>query len=86
MQLTVADLKARIARRGRPERGFAREVARQGGAEDQLLFRERKKCLASAGSARGGRVVPRSAPVPPGAARTALSGAAVRRPVFPWAG
>jgi hypothetical protein len=43
--LTVADLKARIARLGRLERGFAREVALQRGAEDQLLFRERKPYL-----------------------------------------
>jgi len=41
--LTVADLKARIARLGRLERGFAREVALQRGAEDEPLFRERKQ-------------------------------------------
>ena len=43
MQLTVADLKARIARLEQLERGFAREVALQRGAEDELLFREPKQ-------------------------------------------
>ena len=41
MQLTLVDLKARIARLGRLERGFAREVALLRRAEDELLFRER---------------------------------------------
>jgi hypothetical protein len=45
MQLTLADLKARIVRLERLERGFAREVALQREAEDQLLFRERKLYL-----------------------------------------
>jgi hypothetical protein len=43
MQLTVAGLKARIARLERLERGFAREIGLQRGAEDELLFRERKQ-------------------------------------------
>jgi hypothetical protein len=47
MQLTLADLKARIARLERLERGFARETGLQLGAEDQLLFRERKQHLAA---------------------------------------
>jgi hypothetical protein len=54
MQLTLADLKARIARLGRPERGFAREVAPQRGAEDQLLFRERKQYLTAIQDALAG--------------------------------
>jgi hypothetical protein len=45
MQRTLVDLKGRIARLGRLERRFAREVALQRGAEDQLLFRERKQYL-----------------------------------------
>jgi hypothetical protein len=43
--LTLADLKARIVRLGRLERGFAWEVALQRGAEDEPLFRERKLYL-----------------------------------------
>jgi hypothetical protein len=43
MQLTLTDLKARIVRLGRLERGFAREIGLQRGAEDELLFRERKQ-------------------------------------------
>jgi hypothetical protein len=57
--LTLVDLKARTARLAPLERGFAREVALQRGAQDQLLFRERKQyltaiqeALAGAGAAR----------------------------------
>jgi hypothetical protein len=53
MPLTLADLKARVARLGRLEWGFAREVALQRGADDVLLFRRRKKCQAPARSGRG---------------------------------
>jgi hypothetical protein len=45
MQLTLVELKARIVRLGRLGWGFAREVALQQGAEDELLFRERKQYL-----------------------------------------
>jgi hypothetical protein len=54
MQLTVVDLKARIARLGQLERGFAREVALQREAEDQLLFRERKQYLTAIQDALAG--------------------------------
>jgi hypothetical protein len=40
MQLTVAGIKARIARLDRLARGLAKEVALQRGTEDVLLFRE----------------------------------------------
>jgi hypothetical protein len=42
MQLELRDLKARIERLDRLAQGLAREVALQKGAEDVLLFRERK--------------------------------------------
>jgi hypothetical protein len=45
MQLTRADLKGRIARLERLAKGLAREVDLQRGAEDLLLFRERKQYL-----------------------------------------
>jgi hypothetical protein len=45
MQLTMADLKGRIARLERLAKGLAREVERQRGAEDLLLFRERRQYL-----------------------------------------
>ena len=64
MQLTVVDLKARIARLGRLERGFAREVALERGfarevalereAEDQRLFRECKQYLTAIQDALAG--------------------------------
>jgi hypothetical protein len=47
MQLTVADIKRRIERLDRLARGLAREVELQRGAEDALLFRERKQYLAA---------------------------------------
>jgi hypothetical protein len=46
--------KARIARLERLERGFAREVALQRGAEDQRLFRERKQHLGAIQDALAG--------------------------------
>jgi len=52
--LTLVDLKARIVRLGRLERGFAREVALQRGAEDELLFRERKQYLTAIQEALAG--------------------------------
>jgi hypothetical protein len=45
MQLTLADLKGRIARLERMVKGLAREVDLQRGGEDLLLFRERKQYL-----------------------------------------
>jgi hypothetical protein len=49
-----ADLKGRIARLGRLERGFAREIGLQREAEDQLLFRERKQYLTAIQDALAG--------------------------------
>jgi hypothetical protein len=54
MQLELAAIRRRIARLGRLEQGFAREVARQRGAEDQLLFRERKQYLKATQEALAG--------------------------------
>jgi hypothetical protein len=54
MQLTLADLKARIVRLGRLERGFAREIGLQRGAEDELLFRERRQYLTAIQDALAG--------------------------------
>jgi hypothetical protein len=45
MQLTLADLKGRIARLERLAPGLAWEVDRQRGAADLLLFRERKQTV-----------------------------------------
>jgi hypothetical protein len=45
MQLTVADLKGRIARLEKLARGLAKEVGLQRGAEDVLLSRERRQYL-----------------------------------------
>jgi hypothetical protein len=45
MQLTLADLKARIARLDGLARGLAREVGLRRRAEDILLFRERRQYL-----------------------------------------
>ena len=45
MQLTPADQKARIARLDELARGLAAEVGQQKGAEDVLLFRERRQYL-----------------------------------------
>jgi hypothetical protein len=41
----LVDIKARVERLDRLARGLAREVGMQRGAEDVLLFRERKKYL-----------------------------------------
>jgi hypothetical protein len=54
MQLTLADLKARIERLARLEQGFAREIGLQREAEDQLLFRERKQYLTAIQDALAG--------------------------------
>ena len=54
MQLTLADLKARIVRLERLERGFAREIGLQREAEDQLLFREREQYLTAIQDALAG--------------------------------
>jgi hypothetical protein len=54
MQLTLADLKGRIARLERLAKGLAREVDRQRGAEELLLFRERKQYLAAVQDALAG--------------------------------
>jgi hypothetical protein len=61
MQLELRDLKARIRRLDQLAWGLAREVGLQRGAEDVLLFRERRQYLrgiqeALAG-ANAGRVV-----------------------------
>jgi hypothetical protein len=59
MPLTLAGLKKRIRRLDRLARGLAKEMGPQRGAEDVLLFRERRQylrgiqeALAGAGSAR----------------------------------
>jgi hypothetical protein len=44
MQLTLVDIRARIARLERLEKGFAREVAQQRD-DDLLLFGERRQYL-----------------------------------------
>jgi hypothetical protein len=60
MQLTVADLKGRIARLDGLARGLAREIGLQKAAEDVLLFWERRQYLrgiqdALAGAEAGSR-------------------------------
>jgi hypothetical protein len=45
MQLELPDIKARVERLDRLARGLAKEVALQKGAEDVLLFRERRQYL-----------------------------------------
>jgi hypothetical protein len=45
MQLELPDLNARIVRLDRLAWGLAKEVGLQRGAEDVLLFRERKQYL-----------------------------------------
>jgi hypothetical protein len=54
MQLTLADLKVRIARLERLAKRLAKEVDLQCGAEDLLLFRERKQHLAAVQDALAG--------------------------------
>jgi hypothetical protein len=45
MQLELRDLKARIERLDRLARGLAKKVGLEKGAEDVLLFRERRQYL-----------------------------------------
>jgi hypothetical protein len=54
MQLTLNDLKARIARLEQLAQGLAREVDQQRGAEDVLLFRERRQYLKAVQDALAG--------------------------------
>jgi hypothetical protein len=54
MQLELADIKARIARLDRLARGLAEEVGLQRGAEDVLLFRERRQYLRAVQEALAG--------------------------------
>jgi hypothetical protein len=54
MQLELRDLKARIERLDRLARGLAREVGLQKGAEDVLLFRERRQYLRAVQEALAG--------------------------------
>ena len=68
MQLTLADLKGRIERLDRLARGLAKEVALQRGAEDVLLFRERRQYLRAIQEALAGAE----------AARVVLEGAVKR--------
>jgi hypothetical protein len=61
MQLTVADLKGRIAWL---DRGLAKEVGLQRGAEDVLLFRERRQYLAAVQDALAGADAARFGEIP----------------------
>ena len=54
MQLELRDLKARIERLDRLARGLAREIGLQRGAEDVLLFRERRQYLRAVQEALAG--------------------------------
>jgi hypothetical protein len=54
MQLELRDLKARIARLDQLARGLAKEVGLQRGAEDVLLFRERRQYLRAVQEALAG--------------------------------
>jgi hypothetical protein len=54
MQLELRDIKARIARLDQLARGLAREVGLQKGAEDVLLFRERREYLRAVQEALAG--------------------------------
>jgi hypothetical protein len=54
MQLTMADLKARVARLEDLSRGLAKEGVLQRGVQDVLLYRERKEYLAALRDAMGG--------------------------------
>jgi len=54
MQLELADIKARIARLDQLARGLAKEVGLQRGAEDVLLFRERRQYLRAVQEALAG--------------------------------
>jgi hypothetical protein len=72
MQLTLADIKARIDRPDRLARGLAKEAELQRGAEGVLLFRERRQYLAAVQDALAGA----------DAARVMLE----NNPVAAWAG
>jgi hypothetical protein len=54
MQLTVADLKGRVARLEELSRGLAREGVLQRGVQDVLLYRERQQYLAALRDVLGG--------------------------------
>ena len=54
MQLELADFKARIERLNQIARGLSREVGLQRGAEDVLLFRERRQYLRAVQEALAG--------------------------------
>jgi hypothetical protein len=54
MQLDLQDLKARIERLDRLARGLARVIRLQKGAEDVLLFRERRQYLRAVQEALAG--------------------------------
>jgi hypothetical protein len=54
LQLELRDLKARIDRLDQLARGLAQEVGLQRGAEDVLLFRERRQYLRAAQDALAG--------------------------------
>jgi hypothetical protein len=54
MQLELRDIKARIDRLDRLARGLAKEVGLQRGAEDVLLFRERRRYLRAVQEALAG--------------------------------
>jgi hypothetical protein len=54
MHLELPDIKARIARLDELARGLAREVGLQKGAEDVLLFRERRQYLRAVQEALAG--------------------------------
>ena len=54
MRLTVARLRARVARLERLSLGLGREALAQRGAVDVLLYAERKEYLAAVHDARAG--------------------------------
>ena len=54
MQLALKDVKARIERLDQLARGLAKEVPLQKGAEDVLLFRERRQYLRAVQDALAG--------------------------------
>ena len=68
MQLELSDLKARIEPLDQLARGLAKEVGLQRGAEDVLLFRERRQYLRAIQEALAGA----------DAARVVLEGAVKR--------
>jgi hypothetical protein len=54
MQLRLRDLKGRVARLERLSMGLSREVVLQRGAQDILLYRERKQYLGAINDALAG--------------------------------